>query len=93
MGGFMGNEAIEALDPITEELIGIAAAVASRCECCFTSHYNEALDLGVPFKAIEEAVSVARAVAARHQKHIDECLNRRMGEPVEGLGNATGERR
>lgn len=86
----MANKAIEALDPITEELIGIAAAVASQCECCFTNHYNEALDLGVPFKAIEEAVSVARAVAERHQKHIDECFNRRMGEPAQ-VGKVTGD--
>ncbi len=83
----MANTAIEALDPITEELVGIAAAVASQCECCFTNHYNEALDLGVPFKAIEEAVSVARAVAERHQKHIEECVNRRMGEPAQALGS------
>ncbi|MFI5087070.1 MAG: carboxymuconolactone decarboxylase family protein [Terriglobales bacterium] len=89
----MANQVIEALDPITEELIGIAAAVASQCECCFTDHYNEALDLGVPFKAIEEAVSLARAVAERHQKHIDEFVSRRMGEPVEAPGKATGERR
>ena len=89
----MANQAVEALDPIAEELIGIAAAVACQCECCFTKHYNEALDLGVPFKAIEEAVSVARAVADRHQKHIDEFIRRRMGEPVEALGGTAEKRR
>lgn len=47
----MTTQAIEALDPITEELIGIAAAVASQCECCFTDHYNEALDLGGPLQS------------------------------------------
>jgi AhpD family alkylhydroperoxidase len=85
----VANQVIEALDPITEELIGIAAAVASQCECCFTNHYNEALELGVPFKAIQEAVSVARAVAERHKKHIDELFSRRMGEPMEQLGKRT----
>jgi AhpD family alkylhydroperoxidase len=84
----MDDQAMGALDPIAEELVGIAAAVASQCECCFTDHYNEALDLGVPFKAIEEAVSLARAVSERHKKHIEEFLTRRMGEPVEALGKA-----
>ncbi len=88
----MANQALGALDPIAEELVGIAAAVASQCECCFTDHYNEALELGIPFKAIEEAVSLARAVCKRHQNHIDEFLTRRMGEPVEALGKAAGER-
>ncbi len=87
----MANQAMGALDPIAEELVGIAAAVASQCECCFTDHYNEALDLGVPFKAIEEAVSLARAVAERHQKHIEEFLTRRMGEPLEVLGKVAEE--
>lgn len=88
----MANEAIEALDPVQEELIGIAAAVASQCECCFNNHYNGALDLGVPFKAIEEAVSIAREVAERHRKHLDEFFSRRMGEPAEALGKSTGGR-
>ncbi len=81
----MTTQAIEALDPIMEELIGIAAAVASQCECCFTDHYNEALDLGIPFKAIEEAANLARSVCKRHQKHIDEFVTRRMGKPIETL--------
>ncbi len=89
----MDNQRIEALDPIVEELIGIAAAVASRCECCFNNHYNEALDLGVPFKAIEEAVGIARAVAERHGKHIDEFFDRRMAKPVEASVKAVGEPR
>ncbi len=80
----MAQQRIEALDPVAEELIGIAAAVASHCECCFTAHYNEALDLGVPFKAIEEAVSLARAVGEQHRSHMDEFFSRRMGEPVRG---------
>ncbi len=88
----MANQAIEALDPVVEELVGIAAAVATQCECCFTNHYNQALELGVPFKAIEEAVGVARAVAERHQEHINEFFSKRMGEPVEQLGKAAGGR-
>ncbi len=78
----MANSAVEALDPTTEELIGIAAAVASQCECCFNNHYNEALDLGIPFKAIEEAVSIAQQVAERHRKHLDEFFSGRMGESL-----------
>ncbi len=79
----MADQVIETLDPITEELVGIAAAVASQCECCFNKHYDEALDLGVPFKAIEEAVSIAQSVAEHHGKHLNEFFSRRMGEPTE----------
>jgi AhpD family alkylhydroperoxidase len=79
------------LDPRVEELIGMAAAVASQCECCFMIHYNEALDLGVPFSAIEKAVSVARSVYKRHHKHIDEFVAQRLGESVETLDRALEE--
>ena len=78
----MADQEIETLDPITEELVAIAAAVASQCECCFNEHYNEALDLGVPFKAVEEAVSIAQSVAERHGKHSKEFFSRRMGQPT-----------
>ncbi len=83
----MAQRKIEALDPVAEELIGIAAAVASQCECCFSAHYNEALELGVPFRQIEEAVALAQEVAERHRKHVEECFHRRMGEAVAQAGS------
>jgi AhpD family alkylhydroperoxidase len=73
---------------MTTELVGIAAAVAGHCEPCFVYHYNEALNLGIPFVAIEEAVSLARAVRQAGQKHMEEFVRRRMGKPVKAIAKA-----
>jgi AhpD family alkylhydroperoxidase len=80
------------LDPITTELVGIAAAVAGHCEPCFTYHYNEALNLGVPFVAIEEAVNLARSVRQAGQKHMEEFARRRMAKPVKVVAKAANWR-
>ena len=87
----MSTDAIETLDPVTEELIGIAAAIACHCEPCFMNHYNEALNLGIRFQAIEEAANLARSVCKRHQKHIDEFVTRRMGKTAEALEDRANE--
>lgn len=76
------------LDPTTAELVGIAAAVAGHCEPCFNYHYNEALNLGVSFAAIEEAVSLAQAVREAGQRRMAEFARRRMGKPVKAAAKA-----
>ena len=73
------------LDPITKELVGVAAAVAGHCEPCFSYHYNEALNLGIPFDAIEAAVNMAGAVHRAGQKHMEEFADRRMGKPARAV--------
>lgn len=55
---------------------------------CFIYHYNEALDLGIPFEAIEETVQLARTVHQAGQKHMEEFVRRRMGEPVKAVAKA-----
>jgi AhpD family alkylhydroperoxidase len=77
------------LDPMTTELVGIAAAVAGHCEPCFVYHYNEALNLGIPFVAIEEAVNLAGAVHRAGQKHMEEFATRRMGKPAKAVAKAS----
>ncbi len=76
------------LDPVTTELVGIAAAVAGHSEPSFNYHYNEALNLGVPFAAIEEAVNLARAVHQAGQKHMEEFARRRMGKSAKAVAKA-----
>ena len=68
----------EALDPRTTELVGIAAAIAGHCQPCFDFHYKKALELGVNQEAIRAAVTLARAVRAAGDRHLDEHANRRM---------------
>jgi AhpD family alkylhydroperoxidase len=76
------------LNPICRELVGIAAAVAGQCRPCFIYHYNEALDLGIPFEAIEETVHLARSVRQAGQKHMEEFVRQRMGEPAKAVAKA-----
>ena len=73
---------VEALDPKTKELAGIAAAVAGHCQPCFAYHYKEALSLGVPVEAIRAAVELARAVRSAGDRHMDEFVTRWMSEAV-----------
>jgi len=84
----MTAKASGGLDPITNELVGIAAAVAGHCEPCFNYHYNEALNLGIPFVAIEEAVNLARAVRRAGQMHMEEFARRQMGKPIKAVAKA-----
>lgn len=72
----------EALDPRTTELVGIAAAIAGHCQPCFDFHYKKALELGVSPEEIRAAVTLARAVRAAGDRHLDEHANRRMAPVV-----------
>ena len=78
------NKITEALDPKTQELVGLAAAVAGHCQPCFTYHYKEALALGIPVPAIQAAVEIARAIRGSGDRQMDEFVMRRMKEAVAG---------
>jgi AhpD family alkylhydroperoxidase len=69
---------IEALDPATRELVGIAAAIAGHCQPCFAHHYREALGLGVAAEAVRAAIELARAVRGAGDRHMDEFVGRRL---------------
>jgi AhpD family alkylhydroperoxidase len=53
-----------------EELVAIAAAIASNCENCFKFHYNKALKLGVSKDDMLLAVETANAVKNNPAKTI-----------------------
>ncbi len=72
----------DALDPRTTELVGIAAATAGHCQPCFDFHYKKALELGVSLDEVRAAVTLARAVRAAGDRHMDEHANRRMTTAV-----------
>lgn len=67
---------------------GNRGSVAGHCEPCFVYHYNEALNLGIPFAAIEQAVNLAHAVHQAGQKHMEEFARRRMGKPLKAIAKA-----
>ena len=52
------------LDPKVQELISIAASLASRCEGCLDGHLKKALSLGASKQEISEAISIAIAINA-----------------------------
>ena len=68
----------EILEPVTKELIGIAAAIAGHCPPCFAYHYKQALSLGASNEAIQAAMELARAVRASGDRHMDEFAAHRM---------------
>ena len=47
------------MDPLTKELVAIAASVAARCQPCFDHHLKKARELGGPDADIKEAISLA----------------------------------
>jgi AhpD family alkylhydroperoxidase len=73
----------EALEPAVKELAGIAAAVAGHCQPCFAYHYRQALALGVSTQAVHAAVEMARAVRTAGDRHMDDFVDRRMGDAIE----------
>jgi len=77
----MGAAVAETLDRRTNELVGLAAAIAGHCQPCFDFHYRKALELGVSLDEIRAAVALARAVRAAGDRHMDEHANRRMSRP------------
>jgi AhpD family alkylhydroperoxidase len=78
------------LDPATRELVGVAAAIAGHCQPCFEFHYREALRLGVPPQAVQEAFELARAIRGAGDRHMDEFAARRLASTLSSTaaGNA-----
>jgi AhpD family alkylhydroperoxidase len=82
----------EALDSLTKELVGIAAAVAGHCQPCFAYHYKEALAAGASLDAIQASVELARAVRSAGDRQMDELVSRRMaGELVGAVGKGMAD--
>lgn len=66
------------MDSKTNELVAIAAAVAGKCQPCFTHHFKQAQALGIPQEQIDEAVQLAKDIRASGDKHIDEFAMQRL---------------
>lgn len=72
----------KSLEPRTAELVGVAASIAGHCQPCFDFHLEKALELGVSLDEIRAAVTLARAVRAAGDRHMDEHANRGMTAPA-----------
>ncbi|MBS2032583.1 MAG: arsenite efflux transporter metallochaperone ArsD [Deltaproteobacteria bacterium] len=67
-----------------EELVGIAAAVASSCEPCFKLHYDRARKLGVSREDMLRAVTTAERIRETPAKAVVEVADRYLRR--EGAG-------
>ncbi len=56
------------LDPKTQLLVALGAAVAARCQHCFATLYGAAEKAGVEEREVRAAVAIATTVAAKAQE-------------------------
>ncbi len=77
------------LDPVTRELVALAAAVAGHCGPCFAHHHKEAQTLAITPQLIQEVISLARQIRAAGDRHHDEFIARRMAGPDKPNRNAS----
>ncbi len=69
------------MDPLTKELVAIAASVAARCQPCFDHHLKRAIELGGTDSDIKEAISLADKIGqAGGQRMMDFIEVRTKGE-------------
>jgi AhpD family alkylhydroperoxidase len=64
------------MEPMTKELVAIAASVAARCQPCLEHHLRKARELGAAESDIKEAISLA--------DRIGQVGGQRMLEYVDG---------
>ena len=53
------------LDPKTQLLVAVGAAVAAKCQNCFVTLYGAADKVGATDKEVQAAVAIATKVAAK----------------------------
>ena len=68
------------MDTKTNELAGIAAAVAGHCQRCFSYHYNEAKRIGIDQKDIQEVIEFAKAIRSAGNKGMDEFVKNTVSQ-------------
>ncbi len=74
------------LDPVTSELVAIAAAIGANCESCLKLHYHEARRLGVSSAMMSAAVRVAQTVKDAPAASITALAAKLLGSVSEELG-------
>jgi AhpD family alkylhydroperoxidase len=79
------------MEPKVKELVAIAAAVASGCEPCLTTHVAGAREAGADAREIDTAVNIARAVRLQAVTGFDDAAGRVLrGDPIPVLANNGG---
>ena len=66
--------------PETRELAAIAAAVAGKCQPCFTYHCKQARALGIPDEQIQAIIQLAKDIRASGDRHLDEFAARQLNK-------------
>lgn len=65
------------IDPKTQELISLAAALVAKCDGCVDGHMKKALELGATKEEISETICIAAAInAAAIIDQTDKCAAR-----------------
>ncbi len=85
------GEDARTLDPVTSELVAIAAAIGANCESCLKYHYNEARRLGVSSAVMSAAVLVAQTVKDAPAASITALAAKLLGSASKDLGASTSQ--
>lgn len=85
-------EAPSIYSPAVDELVAIAAAVASHCEPCFKFHYSQARKLGISADDIRHAVETAQKVKDVPHNKLIELPARFLAAPEAAAADVAGMR-
>jgi AhpD family alkylhydroperoxidase len=76
--------------PMVDELVAVAAAIASNCEPCLEYHVGVARELGLSNDDIERAVKMARRVKETPARHILRFADELLGTGGESVASPQG---
>ena len=75
--------------PMVDELVAVAAAVASNCEPCLEHHVHVARELGLSDEQIAQAVQTARKVKETPARHILKVADELLGKGTDRTASTT----
>jgi AhpD family alkylhydroperoxidase len=76
------------LDPKTQLLVALGAAVAAKCQNCFATLYGAADKAGVTDKEVQAAVAIATKVTAKSHDFMAAFVEQTTKAVVETRGGA-----
>lgn len=79
------------MEPKIQELLAIAASVASGCVACLETHITLARQAGADSRDMQMAVNIARAVRLQAVTTIDDAAAQwAQGDPIAVMAGNTG---
>jgi 4-carboxymuconolactone decarboxylase len=68
------------MDPLTKELVAIAASVAARCQPCFDHHLKRAIELNGTDSDIKDVISLADRISQVGGQRMMDFIDSTKGE-------------